>query len=173
MSVSVTLLVLTASRDLHGLPSPPRRHDVLHAAGAAANPSSRSLGRVQGPAPRQSLAMCKPLLGSSCLCPQLRISHHSRAGGTNEDPAKPFIEVKSKRHQRWHPSGAWWTSSGHRLTGDNMVCGVQLGTGCGGSPRPLPGTTACRHTGNKLIPTSHCDSSAALKGWRLLARNHL
>lgn len=170
--MSVTLLVLTASRDLHGLPSPPRRDGVLHVAGAAANPSSQSLGRVQGPAPRQSLAMCNRLLGSSCLCPRLRISHHSRAGGTNKDPAKPFTEVKSKRHQCWHPSGTWWTSSRHWLTGDNMVCGVHPGTGCLGSPRPLPRTTVCQRTGNKLIPTSHCDSSAALKGW-LLARNHL
>lgn len=41
-----------------------------------------------------------------------------------------------------------------------MVCSGQMGMGRPGSSRPLPGTTAHRHAGNKLIPTSYCDVKA-------------
>lgn len=68
MSMLVTLPVLAASWDLHGHPTPPRRDGIRRAARAADNPSSPSLGRAQGPAPCQSLATRKLLLGMSCLC---------------------------------------------------------------------------------------------------------
>lgn len=115
---------------------------------------------VQNPAPCQGLAISELLLGSSCLCPQLHIILVRQGWRINDGAAKSFPEVKAKKQQCRHPSGAWGTSRGQQLTGDYTVCGVQLGTGCLQSPRPLPGPLQCQHTKDRLFPASHGDVKA-------------
>lgn len=78
---------------------------------------------MQSPAPCQDLAITELLLGSSCLCPQLHIIPAWQGWRINDDAAKSFPEVKAKKQQCWHSSGAWGTSRGYQLAGDyTVVC---------------------------------------------------
>lgn len=72
----------------------------------------------------------------------------------------PSLRLKPRGLNVGNLPGTQGISSRHQLTGDNMVCSGQTGMGRPGSSRPLPGTTAHRHAGNKLIPTSYCDAKA-------------
>lgn len=107
-SVLVTLLVLTACRKLHGPGAiPPHPGDgIWHAAGCRARLPARTW----------------PLVNCSWAAPACAHSSTAWQGWRiNDDAAKSFPEVKAKKQQCWHPSGAWVTSRGHQLTGDHTV----------------------------------------------------
>lgn len=105
---------------------------------------------------------------ANCSCADPGCAHSSApaiparaGGGLTMILPKPSLRLKPRGTDVGIPP-ARGTSSRPRLAGDSVVCGVQMGVGCRGNPRPLPGTTACRNTGNKLIPTSHHDAKTQL-----------
>lgn len=81
-------------------------------------------------------------------------------GGLTTILPNPSLGLKPRGINIGNPPGTRGTSSRHQLAGDNTVCGGQTGLGHPGSSRPLPGTTAHRHAGNELIPTSHRNVNA-------------
>lgn len=104
----VSVLVTVGARCQPGPPRTPHPSQERRRAAC-----SWSQGPAQRPAPHVPAAH-----QGSRAAPAAPTAPHQpplQGWGIHGDPAQPFAEVKAKRHQRWHPSRAWGTSSRHRL----------------------------------------------------------
>lgn len=128
-------------------PTSPRRDGIWHAAGHRVQLLARTW-------PSVNCSWAAPACAHSSTS-----SQHGRAGGLRMMLPNPSLRLK----HCWHSSGVWGTSRGPQLT---VVCSWAQGA-CRATTGPLQ----CRHTRDRLIPTSHRDGKA-LKGF-LLAINHL